>query len=416
MKIVVIGTSNSVMGGNGFIKALMLDHEVIQLSSGRVPFFYHIKTIENNKALIESSDLLLIDHYINDVNFYSEALGEEYNQLCEDFYYLLSSINTRIINVLFPIRDLKKRDTITYYEQIKKSSRLYSLCVLDLNETPFSRHHFSDNIHITHDASYALGIVLGKELLDSDIGQKPQQGYCRNMPFKVINIEDLPLKNNNAIKTFSNSLMRLKYLDVKDTFLLQNSSTAKLLSVGYLRVKNKEGHSGIMINGHKFSLSGYGYFHETIDIDLFGDLEVSPVLSNDLTLSNLMGRGLAKGVFSYCYLTEFFLYDKNSPFQIQSASRTPFIISLPKLIDVVDRICSIKGSFQFPALEEKTINLLREMAIKNEGDNLKVAFDLMNLANLARPKGPVIKSKLEEYRFKLNKEIESESELKKSTI
>ena len=185
MKIVILGTSNSVMGGNGFIKALMLDHEVIQLSSGRVPFFYHIKTIQNNKALIESSDLLLIDHYINDVNFYSEAIGEVYNELCKDFYTFLSSINTRIINVLFPIRDLKERDTLIYYKQIKHLSILHSVSVLDLNEAPFSKHHFSDNIHITHDTSYAFGIVLGKELLHSDLGKKPGEGYCENMPFKM---------------------------------------------------------------------------------------------------------------------------------------------------------------------------------------------------------------------------------------
>lgn len=38
MKIVVLGTSNPVMGNKGFLQLLSISHEVIQLSSGRVPF------------------------------------------------------------------------------------------------------------------------------------------------------------------------------------------------------------------------------------------------------------------------------------------------------------------------------------------------------------------------------------------
>lgn len=400
MKIVVIGTSNSVMGGNGFVKALKLDHEVIQLSSGRVPFFYHIKMLENNKELIESSDLLLIDHYINDLNFYLDALGQSYNQFCEDFYTLLSSINTRILNVFFPIFDLNKRSTFDYYERVKNLSNLHSLSVLDLNETPFSEHHFKDNIHLTHDASYAFGIVLGKELLLSSIGEKPKGGDCESMPFKIVNIESI--KNDNQVKVFSNSLMSIKYLDVKNKFIVNVSNSAKLLSFGYLRIKNNEGNSGVMINDHKLGLRGVGYFHESIDFNVFGSLEISPVFGEKLTLNNLMERGITEGDFSYCYLTEFFFYDKNSPFQIRSAERSLFTINLPKLLDVVDRMSVKNDLFKLPKLQNKTINILRQLAISQESENIEVAFDLMTLANLARPTGSVIKAKLIQYQNKLD--------------
>lgn len=400
MKIVLIGTSNSVMGGNGFIKALRLDHEVIQLSSGRVPFFYHIKTIENNKKLVESADLLLLDHYINDLNFYVEALGPTYVQLCEDFYTLLSSINTRILNIFFPIRNIQERSTIDYYERVKQLSNLHSLSILDLNEVTFSEFHFKDNIHLSHDASYAFGLVLGKELLLSDIGEKPAGGYCHNMPFKVVNIS--AMKDGNNIKSFSNSLMSINYLEVENKFIVNVPNSAKLLSLGYLRMKNQAGNSGVIINGHQLGLRGTGYFHECIDVELFGTLDVSPILDKNLTVTNLMGRGETKGDFSYCYLTEFFFYDKSSSFQIKNPIRSSFIIRLPNLIDVVDRVCVKDESFKLPKLKPKTIDLIRKLAISQENDDIEVAFDLMKLAKLARPTGSVIKEKLKQYQYKLD--------------
>jgi len=399
MKIVVIGTSNSVMGGNGFIKALELDHEVIQLSSGRVPFFYHIKILENNKALIESADLLLIDHYINDLNFYLDALGQDYEHLSKDFYTLLSSINTRILNVLFPIWNLKERSTYRYYEHVKKLSHSYSLTILDLNNFPFSEEHFKDNIHLSHDASYGFGIVLGKELLLSSLGEKPDGGYCEDMPFKIINLESIP--SPNEVKAFKNSLMSINYVDVKTKFMVNMPSSSRLLSLGYLRLKNKEGNSGVMINGQKFGLRGTGYFHESVDCDLVGELEISPILQNEHSIQALMGRGKVEGPFSYCYLTELFFYDGSVCFKAKSATHSLFNISLISLMAVIDRLCLKADIAKFPKLQSKTINLLRQMAVRQESKDIEVALDLMTLANLARPSGSLIKTKLHEYKEKI---------------
>lgn len=48
-------------------------------------------------------------------------------------------------------------------------------------------------------------------------------------------------------------------------------------------------------------------------------------------------------------------------------------------------------------LDPKTIDALRDLAIEHENSNLVVAKELMHLAHLARPDGPYIKYKLEEY-------------------
>ena len=103
MKIVVLGTSNSVMGNKGFLQSLSISHEVIQLSSGRVPFYYHVLTLMKHLDVVMEADVVLLDHYVNDVNYYSRMMGDDYHQNLDEFYMSLSSLNVRILNVLFPI-------------------------------------------------------------------------------------------------------------------------------------------------------------------------------------------------------------------------------------------------------------------------------------------------------------------------
>lgn len=56
----------------------------------------------------------------------------------------------------------------------------------------------------------------------------------------------------------------------------------------------------------------------------------------------------------------------------------------------------------FPKLRDKTINTLRNIAINFESKDLEISEDLMMLAHLARPNGPVIKRKLKQYSKSLN--------------
>lgn len=76
MKIVILGTSDSVMGQKGFVRALRQRHEVVNLSAGRVGVAFHLNRIIEHYEMIESADLLIIDHYINDVNGFGPHLGD----------------------------------------------------------------------------------------------------------------------------------------------------------------------------------------------------------------------------------------------------------------------------------------------------------------------------------------------------
>ncbi|MDN2664389.1 hypothetical protein OW492_13515 [Psychromonas sp. 14N.309.X.WAT.B.A12] len=118
MKIIIVGTSNSVMGNKGFIESLRIDNEVIQLSSGRTPFLCTLKTIMLNQKLIESSDILIIDHYINDINFYVLEKGPDYIKMVKDFYIYLSSLNVNVLNLMFPILGLKSRKAYNFMKKL----------------------------------------------------------------------------------------------------------------------------------------------------------------------------------------------------------------------------------------------------------------------------------------------------------
>lgn len=59
-------------------------------------------------------------------------------------------------------------------------------------------------------------------------------------------------------------------------------------------------------------------------------------------------------------------------------------------------------TINLPKLSPKTVNTLRDMAVKIEPKDLEVAKELMFLAHLARPNGSFIKNKLDRYRKILN--------------
>lgn len=57
----------------------------------------------------------------------------------------------------------------------------------------------------------------------------------------------------------------------------------------------------------------------------------------------------------------------------------------------------------FPSNFDLDVNAIRDAAVLLEGTNLELSMKLMKSAHLLRPNGPLIKSKLEEYQYKLNK-------------
>lgn len=402
LKIIVVGTSNSVMGNTGFISSLRFNHEVIQLSCGRTPFYFHLKTIIDNKELIESCDLLLLDHYVNDVTFYRLKIGVIYEKQLGQFYKYLTSLNVQILNLFFPIQDLESHKAKSYYDLALTLSKIYKLSVLNLNSYSFLPHHFADEIHLNHDASYVLGLEMGRVLTNKLIKEKPKGGRCISMPFSVVNISDV--RGRNLKYCYSNSLVNIDYVDVLEEVIIERHPNEKLLSIGYLRLRGVDGMSGVKINNsYQKGLGDLGYFHEAIDGDVNGSVSISPILENDLEVSNLMGRGVSRGDFNYCYLTELLFYNDVIESECNTASRALFDVELSNLVSMLCRLLpKIEQNYKLPNLASKTIDLLRDSAISLENEDLSLSKDIMHLANLARPSGALIKKKLEQYRIKLS--------------
>lgn len=402
-KIVVIGTSNSVIGRNGFIKSLSLDHEVINLSSGRVPFYCHIQKIQKNKTLIESSDLLIIDHYVNDVGFYADRLKEKYHQECEIFYQLLSTVNTHILNLFFPIQKIANKN-LDYYQKVKQLTKQYNLSFIDLNDYEFKSHYFQNPAHINKKASYILGLSLSK-VINVFENDKPYGGKLFSSPFKIIDTDNLAnFTPHSKLKTFKNSLVKVDYLDIKEEFTIDNLQGMTLKSIGYLAPKNMESKSGLTINNkYSFGLSSGGYFHESFEQEIVIEdkLTLTPIKSSHLDLPAMMkDRGRVFGEFDFLFITELLLFAK-SEIQFQAATRNPKPIFLKDLEATLENI--LTSNKMTKKLPSSVIDKLRDTAIFLENINLEKSYELMKLVSNERPYSPFLKRKLMEYRRKLDK-------------
>lgn len=128
MKIVILGTSNSIMGEKGYIKALRQRHEVINLSAGRVGLAFHFNRLLEHYQMIEVADLLIVDHYINDIKNFGARLGAQYIADIGTFYDMLRCLNTHVVNLLFPFWPAKLRGLKTCQSQVA---------------APFTSHRFS---------------------------------------------------------------------------------------------------------------------------------------------------------------------------------------------------------------------------------------------------------------------------------
>lgn len=344
MNIVIIGTSNSIYGRNGFIKSLKHDHNVIEFLTGRVPIYYHLKTLLINKSTIEDCDLLIIDHYVNDVNFYYDRLGDEYIEKCKIFYDHLSCLNINILNVLFPIFDLKERKSFSFYQKIKELSAEYDISLLDLNLCSFPSIAYKDKIHIHLSLSYIIGLYLSKELIRLKLNNdliKPVNGAINSTPFRTITARDLSqLDKNNHINIFKNSLLSIEYIDLKKTITIKSEDDESFISIGYLRPKENSGNSGVRINNADFGLRGIGYYHEVVNPIKDNYIKIEPIFGNSIELDNLMGRGKSKGEFTYCYIVELFFYNESILFNGKPASRRKFEFNYPHLLELSESFFS----------------------------------------------------------------------------
>lgn len=230
------------MGLSGFIEALSIGNDVINRSAGRNTIFYHIYQIVKDRDLIETCDVLLIDHYVNDSFFYKDKLGDDYEYFMDIFYSLLSSLNVHIANIMFPITG-EINESVRWI--VREFCERFSISYIDMNELPFRGEHFKDNLHIGRLSSYMLGIFLLSEISGID-EVKPIGGKVNTLPIRVMTAAKI--SPDFEVLQFSNRTCSIDYAKLECRVTVPLFDGEQVISVGYFREQDAAGHHGFLFN------------------------------------------------------------------------------------------------------------------------------------------------------------------------
>lgn len=401
-KIYILGTSNSVIGVKGYAEALGLRHNVTNRSSGRSSLAYHVCHILQNRVEIEAHDLLIIDHYGNDANFYRGFFGEKYSKYLAMYYQLLATLNVPVLNLMFPRLTQKYPEV---HGLVRDIAERHGITSVDLNEAGFRRDHFMDAVHINYHSSYMMGIFLS-QALDCGIGPKPIGGELNGYPLRVIPARefapDLPLKYLNT------RVSRVEYvqLDRERPLLLEKDE--KVISIGYYRDKNETLNQGFVLDGKPYGLvaNDAGFFQEMASVTLGVQTSIAPITGYHDKVEVLARRGRVSGEFALPFLVNLLVKSSSRSFSGHLASHKVFEVPMTGLISAIDATSAkVKRELSEaeparPVVRPAAINYLRDTALKMEDSELDRAIDLMEIAHFLRPQGPLIARKLKELRRK----------------
>lgn len=247
---------------DGYVKALKTKHEVVNFSLGRVPCIYHIKVILERRMEIENCDLLIVDHYINDINRYFKRFGEKHFSYCEDLYAILSSLNVNILNILFPLLNIEKNINNYLYKKILNISTYFNIELIDLNRKYVDELTFRDKLHLRVDLSFNFGSWLG-DALDAINWKKPTTGSLIEACYFSIKASDLQYFSENKVENYENSLISINYLELKKNINFSFDKSCQLIAIGYFKSLNDC--DGLIINEEEIILSRDGYLIELLD-------------------------------------------------------------------------------------------------------------------------------------------------------
>jgi hypothetical protein len=398
MKIVILGTSNSVMGQKGYVRALRQNHDVVNLSTGRVGVAFHMNRLLEHHAMIEAADLLIVDHYINDINGFGGHLGDGYAADLTVFFDTLRCLNTHVINLMFPFLPKDNMD-VRFYDIAKTGMRDRNLCLVDLNEIDFKRVHHLDEIHLTAGSSYLMGMILAREIARLETMAKPSGGEILATPFRRYSAADL--MPGRPRRTHSNRLMSFDYLPLDEDIHLPFHVEESLYGVGYFTPKDHVGHSGIVIGSDRIGLASLpaNYFHENVETTARGPQWLGPMLGDRLAVESAMGRGRLEGTFAPPLLVDVTTRRHDIAFAGTPSQGPRLEVDMSGLLDALE--------FGVPTFLTPSIaDILRDRALAEEGRDVVKAHALMEVAATFRPDGPLIRRKIKEYAAKISRKGE----------
>jgi len=457
VNITIIGTSNSVMK-NAYVKALSSEHNITNLSIGRNSIFYHIKTLMSNYNTIAKSDILIIDHYINDINFYLDQNIYKYTFHVQQLYLMIKSLNIFTLVLFMPTYNFAgKKENTEYINFLKNNLDKLNISYLDLNKYNLQEHHFMDRIHIHRNVSYLIGVLLSEELSRIVKNIEPiANGKLQENPYLLLESREI-LEQNRIFKPekFKNSLISIEYvkIGISQSIEINLGQKYSLLSFGYFIPEGIETHSAftLLANDTEYDIlcDGEYYFHE-IFRETMGSVDRFKICSfnkRDTALQGIRDSQVMNPVeFN---LVDLLLYSSDIDLKYESNNCKKVYVDLKTLNNYLNNYLNnvfVGNAILFFSKREArsykeplallkavleafkksentliakqimknkniifdTINLdkcksdpeiLREISlIFEKKNNIKMAYILMKMALLHRPNGPLIKQKCEEYR------------------
>ncbi len=405
MHIVVIGTSNSVMSDN-YVSSLKNFHDVTNLSCGRVPIFFHIKTILKNQAILKTADLIIIDHYINDCAYYHQAV-DDYNLHTGNFYKILKLLNRPVINIFLPAQAFRSPTGWEHYKYLRELSKVYGFLLFDFNEYGFQREDYEGKVHLNRNISYIIGICLSNMLSGLKVAKQEDDSEVLETPYSVVTAEEIAKDNEMSISSFKNSLLEVNYLKLQKSrrFLVKNGERRQLVSVGYLN-EIKAMHNATLHLSERdihFSTNGDLYCHEVFNNQVWidGDFYLSSLpaekpcsLLNSREKSKLMRPAKNSRSLNVC---ELLFYNGRALPELPGNSKAVEL----KIQGLTDIVKKCQGVSRKPDISDEEIDAIRNAAIRLEALDLKTSHDLMSIARKYRPQGSLINKKLEQYKEQL---------------
>ncbi|MDV2857233.1 hypothetical protein [Oceanimonas sp. CAM02] len=360
MNIVVIGASNSAMHSN-YVDALKLRHKVNNLSSGRNPIHYYIKTLIENHNLLKACDLIIIDHVVNDINFYlnkTKDLGVEYKTHIENFYSLITHLNKPTINILFPILSIKNEDYSNRYRYFSELSESLGITYLDLSRVKFNENDFIDKYHIKRERSFTLGLYLLNtiniflEYQKSD--NHDHHDYFASNFYNLVTAKDIC---SEKVNEFKNSLLKLKYIngeyfnliDTEINTITKTDSENSIISFGYFNEKDQLNCFEIKTKRNDnliYTVNGKGYYHEMLDRyipveNLSGIHPLSKKKSEQLLMGRYVGEDFQWSNKTYhpLNLVEILTY-KNKKVPIKQKIKNKFHFNYDEIKELYEKTTS----------------------------------------------------------------------------
>ncbi|WP_298636791.1 hypothetical protein [uncultured Umboniibacter sp.] len=319
MRILIIGTSHSVVGQfGGYIDALKKHHFIETMNLGGACHYWHISCLLKVMDRIATFDLVLIDHLYNPA--YNKCKDYSDKELA-DFYLLISAIPTNVAILQWPHpRKNADQDLNIYQQRSRGYQTKYDISVINFAAFSLRPNQF-EGVHLAKAASYILGEWLSQVLVAMNLRQV--QGGSYSSGYQI----HLPLGN---LSRQSSSLIEVDYFELSPGIADQPlPPSGSVLGVCWV---DSGGLSKFSINDEPYYVFGKDQF---VRYDAFIEppsiTKGSALALNESSKGKLVckPRGLQKLANEEVKTTAFRLVElliKTGPLVAQAASRSQLIM------------------------------------------------------------------------------------------